>query len=315
MHERFDRHLTTSLTQGNSRPTPGATLFPMDNDRTITGRFLDLPGRGRTWVYEAGTSHQGKVPTVVLVHGSPGASICSWMPTMQLLARDFHVVAMDIRGHGRGIRPARGFEAEPFSLEACADDLAAALGELRIGRAIIAAYSIGGPIAQLFWKHHPQMTQALVFIATAMHLTPAIPHAFASPFRHGGATDRGAHPEAPMPSPPGIPTRFSEVVHTDPLAALQADAALADFDSSVWLSSVNVPTSVVVTTHDRSVAPETQRALARALGTHDIREVPSRLGHLSLPLGNPTMLQSTVDACHAMADMHGPTPPPGKGLN
>ena len=56
--------------------------------------------------------------------------------------------ALDHRGHGRGLRPADGI----VRLSDCADDAAALLRELRIDRAVVAGYSMGGPVAQLLWQ-------------------------------------------------------------------------------------------------------------------------------------------------------------------
>ena len=64
----------------------------------------------------------------------------------------FRVLAPDLRGHGRGARSYRG----RFELEGCADDVAAMLRALDAGPAIVAGYSMGGPVAQLLWQRHPE---------------------------------------------------------------------------------------------------------------------------------------------------------------
>ena len=60
------------------------------------------------------------------------------------LAEHFRVIAMDHRGHGRGIRT-----FAPFRLADCADDAAGLLSELGIKKVIPVGYSMGGPIALL----------------------------------------------------------------------------------------------------------------------------------------------------------------------
>ena len=72
------------------------------------------------------------------------------------------MVALDHRGHGRGIRSRR-----PFHLEDCADDVAALTRELRLGPVTAVGYSMGGPIAQLLWRRHPEVVDGLVLCATA----------------------------------------------------------------------------------------------------------------------------------------------------
>lgn len=84
------------------------------------GRHIELPGRGVTFVREAGTPG---APTLLLLHGWTANADVSWREAYPALAARFHVVALDHRGHGRGIRAER-----PFSLEDCADDAAALAG-------------------------------------------------------------------------------------------------------------------------------------------------------------------------------------------
>src|SRR2546427_10570624 len=117
--------------------------------RLPPGRYVDLPGRGRTWVIDA----PGPVgaPTLVLLHGLSATAALNWFTTFPTLARRFRLVAPDLRGHGRGIRSNR-----TFRLEDCADDIAALADALGIERFIPVGYSMGGPVAQLVWHRHPE---------------------------------------------------------------------------------------------------------------------------------------------------------------
>jgi pimeloyl-ACP methyl ester carboxylesterase len=72
----------------------------------------------------------------------------------------------------------------------------------------------------------------------------------------------------------------------DPAALLQAGLSLARFDASAWIGSVDVPTSVVITTRDASVPPERQWQLAQSIpgarafpvaGTHRVCAERARL--------------------------------------
>ena len=72
-----------------------------------------------------------------------------------------------MRGHGRGLKTWRRFR-----LEDCADDIAAILRRMAAGPAIVAGYSMGGPISQLLWKRHSPLVAGLVQCATSDRLTP-----------------------------------------------------------------------------------------------------------------------------------------------
>ena len=59
------------------------------------------------------------------------------------------MVALDHRGHGRGIR-----SQKTFRLEDCADDAVAVARRARHRPFIPVGYSMGGPVAQLIWRRH-----------------------------------------------------------------------------------------------------------------------------------------------------------------
>src|SRR4051812_22629674 len=82
------------------------------------GTHVDLPGRGRTFVREV--AGPPGAPTVVLLHGLSAGADLNWFTTFPALGARFNVLAIDHRGHGRGIRSRRRFR-----LADCADDVAA----------------------------------------------------------------------------------------------------------------------------------------------------------------------------------------------
>src|SRR6185437_7184713 len=124
------------------------------------GRFVELEGRGTTFVRECGSRDRG--PTVVLLHGLAATASLNWFSAFPALERDYHVVALDHRGHGRGIR-----DGHAFSLNDAADDVAALADALGIERCIAVGYSMGGPIAQLLWRRHRELVSGLVLCATS----------------------------------------------------------------------------------------------------------------------------------------------------
>src|SRR5262245_42930220 len=82
------------------------------------GRHVWLADRGKTFIREL--AGPAGAPTLVLLHGWTATADLNWWASYAPLAEHFDVVAIDHRGHGRGVRA-----AEPFRLEQCADDVAA----------------------------------------------------------------------------------------------------------------------------------------------------------------------------------------------
>ncbi len=235
-------------------------------DEMPAGREVDLPGRGGAFVRIA-DGPEG-APTVLLVHGLFATADLNWSLAMPVLASQFRVVAPDLRGHGRGL-PTRRFDGDE-----CADDLAAIVQALELGRVIVVGYSLGGLVAQLFARRYPDLVAGLVLCATAT--------SFEVPTKQGPlrAVDWAAR-RAPEPlrraalmamlAPRSANTprgrwMMAQVRRHDTMALLDAIAEAGRFNSSDWLGANTIPAAVIVTAEDRTVPAETQRALSRTLG-------------------------------------------------
>lgn len=122
---------------------------------------LDLPGVSLH--YEA----QGAGAPLVLVAGLASDSM-SWLPVWSALDARHRVIAPDNRGAGR-TRP----QDAPASIDAMADDCAALLAHLAIGRAAVLGHSMGGFVAQRLALRHPALVERLVLVATGSRASPA----------------------------------------------------------------------------------------------------------------------------------------------
>ena len=272
------------------------------------GRWLDLGRRGRTWIRE----EQGPegAPALVMLHGLGATGGLNWAGSQQFLADRFRMVTIDHRGHGRGIR------TRDFRLEDCADDAAACIEALGLERAIVVGYSMGGPIASLLWRRHPDLVQGLVFCATsrnfrgspgekltfgALGLAGMSPVALPKPIVRAAGAALGAVP-VPKLGPVGdVRWAVEEMAGSDPRSVVQAAAAIGRFNSAQWIGQVDVPTSVVVTTSDQVVPPMRQFRLARSIPDATVHCVDA--GHLCVGGGAPKVrfLSTLRDACTQVA--------------
>lgn len=276
------------------------------------GRWLDLGRRGRTWIRE--TAGPDGAPPVLLLHGLGATGGLNWSGVQLFLRDRFHVLTVDHRGHGRGIR------TRDFTLEDCADDAAAVIDALGLRRPIVVGYSMGGPIASLLWRRHRDLVGGLVFCATSRNFrgTPGEKLAFAAMGAAGLSpvlppermlrSARSAVGSLPLRIPLPGPRPLKEVLWAleelaghDPRAILQAAGAVGRFDSSDWIGSVDVPASVVVTTADQVVPPIRQFRLARSIEHASVHCVQQ--GHLCVAGGEPKARFFTAlrDACADVA--------------
>jgi pimeloyl-ACP methyl ester carboxylesterase len=109
---------------------------------------------------------QGRGPNLVLLHGL-GASSFSWRHNLGPLARHFRVLAPDLPPHGRSPAPLDGDYTVAGQIRAILEFL----DRRGVEQAALAGNSLGGGLALLLAKEHPERFPALVLLAPAAALT------------------------------------------------------------------------------------------------------------------------------------------------
>jgi pimeloyl-ACP methyl ester carboxylesterase len=189
----------------------------------------------------------------------------------------------------------------PFRLADCAADAAAALRALNAAPATVVGYSMGGAIAQLVARDHPDVASGIVLSGTAQHwqdpetrrtwramgilglaLSIAPRRFWAWGFKRTG-----------MPTNDRTIWVQSELMRSSARDIAEAGRELGRFDSRPWLPTVSPPIAVVITTRDEAVPPYKQRELAAA-GGGPVFEAPIR--HLEVVTHaaayNPVLLEA-----------------------
>jgi len=233
------------------------------------GAAIELPGRGTTFVRTmAGPPN---APTVLLLHGWTASSDLNWFTCYGPLSRHYRVVAVDHRGHGRGIRSKKAFR-----LEDCADDALAVCDAMGIDKVIPVGYSMGGPVAQLIWRRHPERVRGLTLCATAPYFLTSREERLGFIGLSGLATLARLTPGQARQwlteqfylqrkSDEWEPWAIQEAALHDWRMVLEAGRAIGKFNSRDWIADVDVPTSVLITMRDRVVPVRRQVRLFESI--------------------------------------------------
>ncbi|WP_295125479.1 alpha/beta hydrolase [uncultured Chitinophaga sp.] len=105
----------------------------------------------------------GSGQPLVLLHGGGSTIESNYGRILPVLAKHFKVIAVELQAHGH--TKDRG---TPLSFEQDADDVAALLKHLNIGKASVMGFSNGGTTTLQFGIRHPQMADKLV-VASAIY--------------------------------------------------------------------------------------------------------------------------------------------------
>ncbi len=101
---------------------------------------------------------EGKGEPVVLIHGLHASADINWRAPgiIKTLAEKYQVIAMDVRGHGHSGKPE---EEGAYGIE-MVEDVVRLLDHLKIKKAHVVGYSMGGMIAMKLMTRHPDRVQS-----------------------------------------------------------------------------------------------------------------------------------------------------------
>ncbi len=121
--------------------------------------FVDIEGPGL--VPDGGAMREK--PTLILVHGGPGADHTLYKPAFSRLGDLCQIVYYDHRGCGRSEDGPR----ESWTLAQWGDDLKALCDTMGIEKPIVLGTSFGGFVAQAYATRHPGHAGKLILVTTA----------------------------------------------------------------------------------------------------------------------------------------------------
>lgn len=130
------------------------TLLPHGLLVNISTRDTDL------FVYQLGQIHH---PTILMIHGL-GDEADTWRHVIEPLAKNYHVIALDLPGFGRSDKPKRRYNPE-FLLQLILD----LMDQLMIKKAILMGSSLGAVLAHGLAITHPGRVLGLILVGGALY--------------------------------------------------------------------------------------------------------------------------------------------------
>lgn len=153
MTARHSTKANIDSTQSGLRPAPAVSRFVEAGGLRL--RYLDYGSAGRT--------------PMLCVHG--GAAHAHWFDFVaQDLSSDYHVHALDQRGHGDS-----DWSAPPldYSYERFAADLAEAVEKLALRDFVLVGHSMGGMISLVYAATHPGRVAKLIVVDSTLRMSTA----------------------------------------------------------------------------------------------------------------------------------------------
>jgi 3-oxoadipate enol-lactonase len=234
--------------------------------------FIDLNGVRHHYV------SKGEGPPIVLVHGL-GGSLHSWYGVIEVLSTNHHVVALDLRGHGRS-DTGRG----AFSISAWAQDVEALIGALELPAVTLVGHSLGTLVAQQLAVTKPATVDHLVLLGGISYFEPPMKEAYAARAERVEAEGMDAivddwlpgalHPRthAKLPQLTGLLRDL--MLRNDPKQYAKACRALAKAPA-IEREDIGQPTLLLVGDHDRSTPMSMTEELHRQIPVSRVRVIPA----------------------------------------
>ena len=216
---------------------------------------------------------------VLVLASSLGTTHEMWEPQVAALTGRYRLLRYDHPGHG-------GSPAGPRTLEGLARPALALLDELGLERVSFGGTSLGGMVAMWIGANAPERVERLVLACTTPYLPPREVWDERIAAVRAGGVEAVADAVSARWFTPAYAAEHPEVArrYRDMLASSPADGyvrcceAIRDMDLRPDLTRIEMPTTVILGTHDPVVSDEARRELAAIRGA---RVVELEAAHLA----------------------------------
>ena len=256
----------------------------------------------------------GSGPAALLLHGL-GGDHTIWNGQLQPLSERYHLIAPDLRGHGRSPYP----DGTTFSFDELVGDLEGTLRTCGVDRAHLVGVSAGGFLALQFVLAHPERVRSLTLISSAAHCdghTRAIAAHWAEVYRTQGYEAYVMRLLKDLFYPDWLDQHLEVIDQTmdalrgrDLKAPVQWALSVRTFDVRGRLSRIRTPTMVVHGMEDRVIDASHARLLRQGIVGAELKLFPY-VGHMP-PIERPMETARLLAERWGAADAAAPGAPAG----
>jgi 3-oxoadipate enol-lactonase len=225
---------------------------------------------------------------VLVLHAFPLDSQM-WDPQVDSLGERYRMIAPDLKGFGGSDAPD---DPSAYSMDSYADEVRGLLDSLGLSKIVLTGVSMGGYVSLAIWRRHPEVVGALVLADTRADADPpeGVERRTAQQeqVRKEGipalveALPQGLLGRTTWEKKPDVVARVRSLMERNPpsgwIGALEAMKTRPDSTSA--LTSISVPTLVIVGEEDGITPPESSRKMHEHIGGSRLVVIPEA-GHLS----------------------------------
>lgn len=223
---------------------------------------------------------------VVLIHGFP-LSHEMWQAQIEPLKEKFHVIAYDVRGHGRS-----GLGDGQYNLEFFVDDLIGLLDHLKITKVVLCGLSMGGYIALRAIERNPERVLGLILCDTQskadsneakLKRARSIKAVKTNGVKSYAETFTKAllAPQT-LATKPDIVHRIKQIIESNSTIGICGTllALASRTDTTEALPKIEVPTLILVGEHDAVTPPSASQEIHDRIPDSEIHIIPNA-AHMS----------------------------------
>lgn len=237
---------------------------------------------------------------VLLVHGFP-LNLEMWRPQIDALGQRWRLIVPDLKGAGGSEGPDDPAE---YTMDSYADELRALLDELDVDKVVLTGLSMGGYVVFAFLRKYPERVAALVLADTRAEADP--PEGIEKRTKQqdqvraegtAGLIDALSGAllgEKTRTSNPNVVETARAVMDNPPRSFIgELEAMKGRPDSTPDLTTISVPTLIIVGEEDGVTPPDASRKMHEHIAGSQLVVIPD-VGHLS-NLESPEAFNSALE--------------------